>query len=114
MNELQAKTVRRIAVLLGAVGLVIAMPLVSPAQAPARKLPPLAIVDEQKIDINRFLCCVAISPDAKLMAAGEDNVHLYDITGLEPKPIAVLETRVFTCVRNMVFSPDGKRLAMGG
>ena len=73
-----------------------------------------SVVDEWVLETNQHIFSVAISPDGKILAAGNDNIHIYDITGTEPRQITVIPTRMFVGVRGLTFSPNGKRLAFGG
>ncbi len=71
-------------------------------------------VDEWSLDTKQHVFSIAISPDGKMLAAGNDNIHLYDLTGAQPRQITVIESQVFVGVRGLMFSPDSKRIAFGG
>jgi WD40 repeat protein len=78
------------------------------------KRPPVKLVSETKFEIKRHIHCMAFSPDGKTLAVGEENVHLYDVSGEAPQEIGVLKARVGFGLRSIVFSPDGKKIAFGG
>jgi WD40 repeat protein len=85
----------------------------APAQAPKGQVAKL--LSEKKIDIGRHhVFSVAFSRDGKTLAIGEDNVHLYDVSGEEPARLGELQARVAFGVHSMAFSPNGKLLAFGG
>ncbi|HVK09412.1 MAG TPA: hypothetical protein VM597_11610 [Gemmataceae bacterium] len=97
------KTLRLAAVFAG-------LALAAPA-APARAQ---NIVDEWTLETKQQIFSLALSPDNKTLAAANDNIHLYDLTGPEPRQKTVIEARMFVGCRGVVFSPDGKKLAYGG
>src|SRR6476620_9871020 len=78
------------------------------------KTPPVQFLDEKKFEIKHHIHCVSFSPDGKLLAMGEDNVHVWDVTGDTPREFAIFKTRVGFGLRSIQFSPDGKLLACGG
>ncbi len=82
------------------------------AQAP--KAPTLKFGDETKFEIKHHIHSVAFSPDGKLLAVAEENVHLYDVSGDTPKEVTIFKSKVGFGIRSMMFSPDGKLLAFGG
>ena len=68
------------------------------------------------IETNHIISAVALSPDGGTLAAGDNlgNVHLFDTrTGIRtntlPSTLPSTDSRVW----NLVYSPDGKRLAVG-
>src|SRR5579871_297904 len=96
-------------------GAVVALLCALPLAAQSYKPKVLTVVGESKIDNGRHtIFSVAFTPDGKTLAVGEDNVHLYDVSGDEPQRLAEFKTRVAFGVHGMAFSPDGKYLAMGG
>lgn len=72
------------------------------------------VTGEFSLDTRQHVHTVAISPDGKLLAAGNDNVHLYDLTSAEPKELKVLPTRIGFGVKALTFSPDSKYIVCGG
>jgi WD40 repeat protein len=72
------------------------------------------IVDEWTLDTKQHIFSLAISPDGKTLAAANDNIHLYDLTGGDPRQKTVIEARMFLGCRGVTFSPDSKMLAYGG
>lgn len=72
------------------------------------------VAGEYSLDTRQHVHTVAISPDGKLLAAGNDNVHLFDLTGAEPKELRVIPTRIGFGVKALTFSPDSKYIACGG
>jgi WD40 repeat protein len=96
-----------------AVALMACVALSARAQTPKPKV--LKLIDEMKINIGqRTIHSIAFSPDGKLLAIGEDNVHIYNVAGDSPKAVCELKSRVAFGVHGLAFSPDGKLLAMGG
>ena len=79
----------------------------------AQKQQTLKVLYETKFEIERHIHSLAFSPDGKVLAVGEENVHLYDMSGDGPKEITVFTTRMGG-ICSMMFSPDGKKLAFGG
>jgi WD40 repeat protein len=98
------------------VGALIAFAIASGSTVSAQqpKQPPLKFTDETKFEIKHHIHTVAFSPDGKYLALGEENVHLYDVSGAAPKETAVFKSKVGFGIRSMMFSPDGKLLAFGG
>jgi WD40 repeat protein len=75
----------------------------------------------QEIDSERFplpyrrnIHALAFSPDGKTLAVGEDDLHLYDVSGRPALRTHTLHTRIGFGIHALAFSPDGKRLALGG
>lgn len=93
----------------------LALALASDSESLAQpKLQNIKVLEENKFEIKHHIHCMAFSPDGKTLAIGEDNVHLYDISGEAPKEVAIFKARVGFGIRSMAFSPDGKKLALGG
>lgn len=72
------------------------------------------VLGEQKLEIKRHVFVCAFSPDGKYLAVGEENVHLFDVTGKDAKPVAKFDSRVGFGLRSITFTRDGKHVVFGG
>jgi WD40 repeat protein len=103
---------RPLALLLAA-GLVALAAEPAPAQQPKPKLT-LQALGEQKFELKRHIHVIGFSPDGKQLAAGEDNVHLFDVTGESAKQVGVFNSRIAFGIRALSYSRDGKYVIFGG
>ncbi|HEX4608946.1 MAG TPA: beta-propeller fold lactonase family protein [Urbifossiella sp.] len=101
--------------LLVAAGLIALAADPTPAQQPKTK-PKLTFqaTAEQKVEIKRHAHVIGFSPDGKQLAVGEENVHLFDLTGESAKEVALFNSRVGFGLRCLTFSRDGKFVIFGG
>jgi WD40 repeat protein len=103
----------RVVAVLAALVLVASVPDPAPARQTKSKTN-LTVIGEQKLEIKRHVFVCAFSPDGKYLAVGEENVHLFDVTGKEAKPVAKFDSRVGFGLRCITFTRDGKHVVFGG
>jgi WD40 repeat protein len=93
--------------------IVLCIAISAPVSAQTTKGGTLKLMGKEKFEIKHHIHSAAFSPDGKLLALGEDNVHIFDMTASPPTEKAVYKSRS-GAIEAMMFSPDGKLLAFGG